>query len=257
MKWLGVLALIVGLFLFFATDNLKFSQSPSTTLGKLESVEGEVLVKGSKDSFFSPVKSGQALSDNMKIMTSFDSRTMISFGENFLLKASSMVRLEKVDKQYQVHILSGGVNRKAIGKTLFFANGEQQNQKEINIGGVVELTQIPIQEVSLNVESSEKSPQAFNKRQIYQTFKLHQRFIEKCFIKHYSRQNGQTQSGKVWVVFNVFKKGKLESPQIDKSDFSDKLFHDCLKEVVSRVQMKNYKGPTMQIKFPINIELPE
>ena len=192
-----------------------------------------------------------------KIRTSFDSRALIEFGEKFWIESNSVLRLEKENDNYKVHLLSGNIQRENIGTTLFYIDGEQVNTKELVKGGITELTDLPIDDVSMEIENPDKAPEALNKRQIYQTFKLHQRFIEKCFIKHYARLEGRTRSGKVWIAFNVSTSGRLESPQIDKSDYSDAQFHNCLKEVVSRVQLKNYSGPSMQIKFPINIELPE
>lgn len=257
MKWIGFLALIAGLILFFFTDSLNFNSAHGPISGVIEMSSGDVLGKGHTDSFYKPLSKGHELSPQYKILTSFDSSAVINYGENFTLKANSLVRLEQKGRHFSVHLISGNLSREKIGSTSFYVNGKSVSSQDIETSGVTQLSQVPIDEVSVRAENPEQTPNATNKKQIYQTFKLHQRFIEKCFIKHYSRKEGQTSSGKVWVRFTVTKKGSLEDPSIHKSDYSDQEFHRCLKEVVSRVQLKNYSGPSMQIKFPINIELPE
>ncbi len=174
------------------------------------------------------------------------------------MDSNSSIRLEKTASITAVHLLSGSLKRDSLGSTNFYVDGVATNSQSLEKAGVTQLAQIPLDEVSVEKEESSTAlPEADNKKQICQTFKLHQRFIEKCFIKHYSRLEGQTQSGRVWVVFNVTPQGQLSNPEIDKSDYSDAEFHNCLKEVIKRVQLKGYQGPEMQIKFPINIELPE
>src|SRR5690606_12515684 len=117
----------------------------------------------------------------------------------FTLESNSSVRLEKTSTGMAVHLLSGSLKRHALGSTDFYVAGEAVNSQTLEKAGVTQLTQIPLDEVSVNKEETSSSlPEADNKKQIYQTFKLHQRFIEKCFIKHYSRLEGQTQSGRVW-----------------------------------------------------------
>ena len=88
------------------------------------------------------------------------------------------------------------------------------------------------------------------------TFKLHQRFMEKCFIKHYERKLGDTQAGQIILRFKIIKSGKLKNIAIKQSDFKDDKFHDCLTEVISRVRIKLYNGKPQVVDFPILVTLP-
>lgn len=257
-KWvgLGLFCFVLGLFLF--TDKIHLPTSTAPAFGKVLKVEGEVLGKSEVEPFFQSLTNDSNISENYKILTGFDSKAHIEFGETFTLDSNSSVRLEKTSTGLSVHLLSGNLSREKLGDTNFYVDGKAVDSQSLEKAGVTQLTQIPLDEVSITKEETSTAiPEADNKKQIYQTFKLHQRFIEKCFIKHYARLEGQTQSGKVWVAFNVNPQGNLTNPEIDKSDYSDSEFHDCLKEVIKRVQLKGYQGPEMQIKFPINIELPE
>lgn len=257
MKWLGLLAFIFGLAIFFFTDSLQIiPQSKPEIAGLVLKLKGQALGKNKSDSFYQNISSNSNLYTEQMIISGFDSRIFLEYGETFWLESNSSVRLEKSGSKYNIYLLSGSLKRTALGSSQFFIDGTLQNALTLEKLGVTKLTQIPIENFSIKSDSNGDLSLGKHNKQIHQTFKLHQRFIEKCFIKHYTKVSGQTQSGKIWVHFSVTRKGQLKKIKITKSAYSDKDFHFCLKEVVSRIQLKNYKGPALQIEFPINITVP-
>jgi TonB family protein len=88
------------------------------------------------------------------------------------------------------------------------------------------------------------------------TFKLHQRFMEKCFIQHLERHQGESKDGQILLRFTIQKNGRLRDIKIVKSAYADQDLHRCLLEVVERVRIKkDFKRPTTT-EFPLQFKLP-
>ena len=261
-----ILTLLIFIAFAFLSVNLvhspfQITDSTEPPIGELVKVRGETLSKTPSQDFFRKADGGQKLFPMQKLMTSFDSQALIDLGTKFWLMPNSYIRLAKRGGKYDVHVLSGKVKLKGepSKKVRFFVEVKETEGALIQKGAIAQLTSLSMDDIQMEKPSS---PQAMgpnssiDERQIHQTFKLHQRFVEKCFIKHYSRANGQTRSGKVWIRFMVGKAGRLQQPTVRKSDYKDEAFHSCLLEVVSRVRLKSYKGPQVQVEFPIDIQLP-
>ncbi|MCB0378175.1 MAG: hypothetical protein KDD33_06760 [Bdellovibrionales bacterium] len=261
-KWAAPFALLVGLLLFYLADSQTLmgwlpSHTKPESVGEVLEVQGEALAKSVDQDVYQSLKAGTEIGPAFQIITSFDSQALLKFGETFRLFANSAVRLEKAKDAFKVYLLSGRLEREGDVAAEFYINGKLQSSKSLKKAGITQLTQIPLDEVSTLQATGGQTTAADQQKQIHQTFGLHQRFIEKCFIKHYSRTLGKTKSGQVWLRFQVTSKGDLLGPTIKKSDYKDEEFHNCLKEVVSRIQLKNYQGPEMMVEFPLNIELPQ
>lgn len=259
---LTLLILITFAFLSVNLVNNPFQESEPdvSPIGELLKVRGETLSKTQNQDFFHKASSGQKLFPTQKLMTSFDSQALIDLGTKFWLMSNSYIRLDKDKNNFNVHVLSGKVKIKgeASNNVHFFVEGKEQKGEVIQKGAIAQMTHLPLDGIQMeHPGQAQTTTTSIDEKQIHQTFKLHQRFVEKCFIKHYSRSNGQTRSGKVWIRFMVGKSGRLRQSQVKRSDYKDGAFHNCLLEVVSRVRLKNYSGPQVQVEFPIDIQLPQ
>ena len=256
--WLAVL--ILATFSFFSFNLVRSPAPIGESAGRILKVQGEVLSKAETQDFFVEAKKNQALFPMHKVLTGFDSHAQVQFGRSFSMMPNSSIRLERNEKDYNIHVLSGRVKLEGedSNNTHFFISGKEVQGPLIDKGALAQLSNISLDSIQLEKPNHTNSKTtAISEKQIHQTFRLHQRFVEKCFIKHYSRTKGQTQSGKVWIRFRVSKSGQLLQPKVRKSDYKDEDFHTCLLEVVSRVQLKNDSGEEVQIEFPIDIQLPQ
>lgn len=259
MKWLIPIVFIglTGLFLF--TSDLKFFSTHQTSeeTGRILSVEGTVMGRASSDPFFQDLEINSPLMSGQKVLTGFNSQSLIEFGETFLLMANSSIRLLKTGSKYQVHLLAGEIKRDEPGhSTEFLIDNQATQDKVIRTGQLAAIADFPTLTDMPNGAVPGHKPNTKVQALLQDTFRLHQRYMEKCFIKHYERKQGQTQSGVVWLEFNIEKTGNFSQIQIKKSDFVDPQFHQCITEVVSRVQLKFYDGDFEKIDFPVQINLP-
>lgn len=266
---LWVFAAAVGLGLFMGLspslltrlDANNSSHSEDQALGEIVEIRGSTLKKKHAQEFFHGANAGQKIFPLDRILTGFDSEVLVSIGESFWLLPNSQVKIVRPQKQTEVHLISGSLKRiKKNSRTKFFVSGVPSSDLLIKRGSLSPLTSLPLADVTLEAVAVGPKPEkvaGINEKQIHQNFKLHQKFIEKCFIAHYSSAAGKTKSGKVWLKFKIGKKGKILEPNVSRSDYVDEKFHNCLENVVSRVQINGYNGPLAQVEFPINIKIPE
>lgn len=258
-KWLIYLVGIgtVGLFIFTSDLQLFSSSKKSKESGKIVSVEGTVMGRSPQDPFFLDLKTQSPIFSGQKILTGFNSQTLIDFGEEFLLMANTSVRLVKEGDLYHVYLLAGEIRRQNPGTSAeFWVDSNVVKGSVIRTGQKAAIADFPnLGDLPADKVAGEQ-PNTKIQALLQDNFRLHQRFMEKCFIKHYERKEGQTQSGVVWMEFNLEKNGNFSSIHVKKSDFQDPQFHQCIAEVVSRVQLKYYEGEFMKIDFPIQVTLP-
>ena len=255
-----LLFLTTGLLLFFfsSTDLNLFSTKQVKKEGSVKTMSGTVMGKSHQDEYFKNLKAGSPLTSPFRVVTGFNSEATLFFGEEFKVAANSSLDLIRKAGRYEIQLVSGKIQRLGKSATVdFFSNNKKALGPEItsNPGPVIShLDDFNLP--SKSQASLKKFDPEFQKR-LKETFKLHQRFIEKCFIKHYDRVRGKTQTGRVLIQFQVHLKGKIKDIEIMGSDYKDDDFHKCLVEVVSRVQLKYFEGPTMTVNFPIKLQLPQ
>ena len=202
------------------------------------------------------------LLQSQKIRTGFDSQVLMEFGDRFLLKEESLAFLLKLGTQHQVQLLSGKIQRYSKDKKTQFLVGHQVIQKNLIQAQVKKEPSLNKKKVKpSNPEKPNLSPSKIIHDSKFQnlltkTFEFHQRFMKKCFIKHYERKKGQTQSGHILLSFYVEKTGQLSEVTLKKSDYQDSKLHLCLQEVASRVRIKNYRGHKTRVNFPVEMKLP-
>jgi|GEM_PF-2972529 len=281
--WFLGATIALGLFLgvrpskYVELDPLFKAEPTQKPLGKILETKGSSLAKSKAQRFFHPASAGQKLFSLHRILTGFDSEVLVDLGEAFWLLPNSQVKLNHTGKDLEVHLLAGSLKRvpkastknmnknikkssKKESRTKFFVAGVPTSDKEIRRGHLASLTKLPFDELKMETVAEPKKAEkiaGINELQIHKNFRLHQKFIEKCFIAYYSSVSGKTKSGKVWLRFKIKKAGKVDSPAVSRSDYKDEKFHNCLENVVSRVKIKGYKGPVAQVEFPIDIQLPQ
>ncbi len=195
------------------------------------------------------------LLQSQKIRTGSDSQVLMEFGDRFLLKGESLAFLIKLGNQYQVQLLSGEIQRHSTDKNTLFLVGQQVIHGKRIRTPVKKESSLSKRKLSKKIKP-ETTHESRLQKLLTKIFGFHDRFIKKCFIKHYERKKGQTRSGLVFLSFFIEKTGQLSEVTLKKSDYHDPKFHLCLKEVTSRVQIKNYKGHKIRVDFPLEIKLP-
>jgi hypothetical protein len=257
MKWLIILILMGFLSYLFFSSPISFLQfNDKKFSGKVISVQGTVLGRSAEDRTFKNLTINSPITQSFKIKTGFKSSTLVEFGETFKILAETSVELLNIGKRFEVHLISGEIERsKVTQKTDFLINNKKINIKKISY-------QLDTNKNNKLLNTNDESK--YNKgtlntklqHSLKKTFKLHQRFLEKCFIKHYERSSGKTQSGTILLDFNIDKKGHLNSLKIKQSDYKDDSFHQCILDVISRIQMNRQSSEVFNVEFPIEVSLP-
>ncbi len=257
MKWIIIILIILTILLVVFDRNLRsFQKDQPESLGRILSLRGQVMGQAGDEESFKNLDLNSPLLQSQKIRTGFDSQVLMEFGDQFLLKEESLIFLLKLGTQYQVQLLSGEIRRYSKDKsTRFLVDNRMIHENLIQVPVKKEFS--PKKDKVFKQQTSVKTtPEPKIQNLLTKTFKLHQPFMEKCFIKHYERKKGQTQSGHVLLSFYIEKTGRLSEVTLKKSDYQDADLHLCLKEVASRVQIKNYRDSRIRVDFPIEIKLP-
>ncbi len=252
----AVILILGGLLLF--TNDLRFSDRPSAPpIGQIKNTKGLVLGKAPAADSFSSLASQSPLLGPLRIVTGFDSEADLLFGEPFKILENSSVHLYKRANKYFVEIIRGGIKRQAPSKQVEFqVNGQSKSGLEIFAPSDQKLVALkPVENQAANGAITAQPSTDFQDL-IGNTLKLHQRFLEKCFIKLYEKQHGQIQAGQVRTRFKINRKGHIDQVEILDSAFKDESFKSCVQEVISRVQFKNYQDGVRTVEFPIEIQLP-
>ena len=124
-----------------------------------------------------------------------------------------------------------------------------------------ELQTPPTPPLSGSKNSQNWQPKPLKKNKTFEkllkkTLSGHQRFLEKCFIKFYEKKGGDLQGGQLLTRVHLNEKGHLENIKILQSPYQQKAFHDCVKEVLSRVQFPKGQVTPHSFDLPIEIKLP-
>lgn len=256
MKWLISLIFISTLSLFLFTDLFNPSTQKKDNYGQVLSLTGILMGKASEEESFQHLQINSPIGSSYKIITPFNSSGRIQYGDKFQILEDSAIELRKFGNKFQVHLIKGELKRQGPSHfTEFLVNN--QITEDLHIKTTNSKT-TPVAEAHLNTESKKENSQKNEiQKQLHKTFKLHKRFIEKCFIKHYERQKGKTQSGTILLTFEINKKGRLQAIAIKKSLYQDQKFHQCIKEVSSRVRLKKKPQDLIKVEFPLQINLPE
>ncbi len=254
----ALLLIILLAVLIFTQDLNFFGVPPQKVVGKVIETKGLVLGKSSEHESFVSLSTQTPLLETFEIVTGFESLTSLQFGETFKILANSKVKLLKKANNYQVHLDRGSIERLGQKDNVhFFVENKRQNSMQIAAPSGSTITEI---ETGLIVDEPGEmvQPEANEKFQttLHETMRLHQRFLEKCFIKLYERQEGGVTPGRILVRFTLGAKGRLTNVNIRESDFTDQDFHLCVTEVISRVHFKRYKGQQRTIDLPLQIRLP-
>ncbi len=112
------------------------------------------------------------------------------------------------------------------------------------------------QEVDLRSDKSDPN-KVFNEEElkIKKNLDLYRKFMEKCFLKYYERQNGQVQSADFLVHFFTTKSGQLSEIEFIDDPYNDQSLTQCLREVLQRVKLKQ-KDQVLKVIFPIEVTWP-
>lgn len=257
MKLLASLILLVLLGLFLFTDDLKlFEQKNPQIVGKTLSTQGVVMHKTLEDDYFKNVKSPSPITTPSKIMTGFDSSLRFELGEPFELLEESEIKIQTKGRKTLIHLLSGSLKKLS----------PEAKRVEVYVDDILQkqaLVEIPRPERSskptsqvLTDTSEEAKEQSEFQTQLKNTFRLHQRFLERCFIKYYERKKGKIQKGQVVLKFFVNPQGFVKNVEVLKSKIDDNKYQDCIKEVASRVRLKYFDKKPRFVEFPIETSLP-
>ena len=254
MKWILTLLALGLLGLFFLTTDFQLlnSRSPSA-VGRVVAVEGHVMGQANEDESFVNLEAGATLTPSHHIKTGLSGKVRLSYGEEFLVLPQSSVRLNQRGKEQQIYLLSGEIQRsKPSDSTQFFVENKSVSGQTIKHRPFLAAPEVQ--------EAGKGQPENLQKSGeqtiLRDTFRLHQRFLEKCFIKHYQRKEGLTQDGQILIGFAIRKNGKLDEIEIKKSPYDDDELNSCIKEVVSRIRIRHYKGESTLVEFPIRFSLP-
>lgn len=191
----------------------------------------------------------------LQIVTGFESEVQLSFGESFKVLENSSVRLRKQANVFFVDVIRGSVERENPESNVEFqVDGKTKTGLAISAPTNQELVSVE----SNKPKNGSLTPNPDDEFQtlLAETLKLHQRFLEKCFIKLYEKKNGTLLGGQVNTRFQISTKGQVQNVNIVQSDFNDNAFNTCVKEVISRVQFKGYKEGARTVDFPIQINIP-
>ncbi len=206
---------------------------------------------------FSSLASQSPLQGPLRIVTGFDSEADLLFGEPFRILENSSVHLYKRANKYFVEIIRGGIQRQAPSPQVEFqVDGQSKTGLEIFASTDQKLLALKPVENHAAKGGVTAQPSADFQDLIGNTLKLHQRFLEKCFIKLYEKRNGKIQAGDVRTRFKINGKGHIDQVEILNTAFDDESFNSCVREVISRVQFKNYQEGVRTVEFPIEIQLP-
>lgn len=251
-----ILVVFVAALLF--TDNINFSNpSHAKALGKVVEINGTLMGKHPFDNRYFNLKKGAPIYKGSRLVSGFASQAQIHFGVPFRIEENSSLRLDEKSGHLEVHLLAGTLHAEQTQlNTQFFVNGQRVTSSKIASESKPQLTNLDIEKMpdkKLN-EFYQKDQEL--QKNLRQTFKLHQRFMEKCFIKHYERRQGDTKSGTIMVSFQLLGNGRISDTKVKSSDFKDDEFHRCIIEVVSRARLKYYQGESKTVDFPIQVHLP-
>lgn len=256
-----VLLITVAGFLFF-TQELHFfkPQQDLVRIGKVIQQDGLVLAKPKNQTNFKNINTNSPVFDDTTIVTGFESYVEIKTLESFRVLDNSSIRLKKMGNKILVFVERGQIQRTKPHELMeFIVQGQAQNELHVQATTKQNLmafdSKVEIEQDSVASEELQQLDPAFQ-TQLQQTMKLHQRFFEKCLIKLYEKEKGQIQGGKVIARFTITVKGQISKVSIQKSDFSDLRFQECIKEVISRVQFKNYNRSAITLDFPLVLNLP-
>ncbi len=255
---LFAIIILLGGVLFFTKD-LQLSESRvASAIGRVGETKGLVLGKSQEQESFTNLASKTALQGPLHIVTGIESEVDLQFGEAFKVLEKSSVRLSKQANRFFVEVIRGSVQRTKPEPHVEF-QVEGQSKKGLNISAPQNQTMVALQvkenQAIAGAIATPTSPDFQNL--ITSTMNLHQRFLEKCFIKLYEKQKGSIAAGVVNTRFQINKKGHVASVQIIASDFQDQDFKSCVQEVISRVQFKGYREEPRTVDFPIQIQLPQ
>ena len=90
------------------------------------------MVKNRDQEVFEDLRKNSPVTHSQKIITGLKSQALIEFGDRFLLKPESSILLLKLGSQYQVHLLSGQMERRSKDKnTQFLVNNRIVNEDQI------------------------------------------------------------------------------------------------------------------------------
>lgn len=256
----GLLAVFtIGLLVFFliSTDLNLFKSKKIHKVGHVVSIDGTVMGKAGTDGYFKNLEAGSSIPSSFQLVTGLNSQATLFFGEEFQVSANSSLELFKKAGRFEIRVLSGKAVRKGLNPVVdFIVDNKKVDSLEISPPTSASLPQIDGVKMQTSPKSSLSQFDPELQKRLQETFKLHQRFVEKCFIKHYERVKGQTQSGQVVMQFKIVQKGQINDISVQRSDYKDEDFHSCLVEVVSRVQLKYFDSQPVTVNFPIELKLP-
>ncbi len=257
MKVLASLILLVLLGLFFFTDDLNFfSEHTPKIVGNTLETQGVVMQKKSEDDYFKNLESSSPITTPTKIMTGFDSSLRFEVGAPFQLLEESQIEILQKASKTEIHVLSGTLKKLApeSERVEVFVDDVLQKQPLIEVLRP-ERARSPSPQ-NLSNSSKDAKEQSEFQAQLKNTFRLHQRFLERCFIKYYERKKGKIKKGQIVLKFFVNAQGFVKNVEIIKSKIDDEKYQSCVKEVASRVRIKYFDKNPRFVEFPIETSLP-
>ncbi len=255
----SVLLFLLGLlvYLFFYGDSFLFEPKDRERLGQVVSVDGMVLGKTPWQDSFTNTQLNSSIYDGQKILTGFNSSLKLKLGQEAItIGESSSLLFNKRANKIHVSVEKGKVTRSELSPLiLFWVDGKEIKKLIVENRKFAETTQAIVNDGTVIGKTSKEDSLLQN--QMDQTFKLHQRFLEKCYIKYYEKTGGQTQEVTALFRFAITPRGRTDEIQLLQSTASDEAFQNCLSEVISRVRFKNYQGARRVVEFPFKFSPPQ
>jgi hypothetical protein len=251
----GFAALALFVLLLFSDQWMSTStRSQQSHLGRVLSVKGLTLARPIDQESFTRIAAKQKINGPLKIVTGFDGEVTLDFGETFTLLSNSSALLSKKGLNFIVTLESGEIKRQKPAENVQFLVGQK-----LQTGWQIKAPKRGPQLSTANLAQEEYASPTVEldlnlQKRIQETMKLHRRFLEKCFIKFFEKENKIYESGTITSRFTLSRQGRLKDVSITNSDFDDEALKACVQEVLSRVRFKNYRGEDKTVLFPITIQ---
>ncbi len=147
--------------------------------------------------------------------------------------------INKTDSEF----IKSNIKKITIPKLTVFGNEKINKEK------------IAIESTPLESELETKdNNQVLTTKYLNQVLSQQQIYFTRCYENHL-RENAQTSEvGTMLIEFMVLPHGEIRDVIIKESDFSDKVFENCIKTVFSRTQVKKFNSEKFLITYPLEFE---
>lgn len=257
---LGALLILVS---FYLNDSKEITLSPTQTLARVEPLIGSsYLFRASgaeKEKLAQKTSMGHLdsieTSDLGEVRLYFESLDRVRVFEH------SLITLERIHDEKGSHTLlilkRGQIQIENYGQEndlMIAKNGQHIPAIEYHKSS---LGETPVLNPEPSRLSSEKplantSTPGLTEAEVQNTLSLQRSSFLKCYAK--LLQKSPEAKGDCTLTFNVENSGKLSAIQMTSHKLTDPDFKNCLIEVLSRIEFREFKGPALSTYFPLKFE---